>query len=214
MRDYILKTQAEDVFLYNTRVTGIAKTANGDIELTGSNGYKETFTHVISTMPLPVLRTCNLDQADLTPMQSNALRQLDYGPSIKIGIQFQTAWWTKWKDSRGKPLNIVGGQSFTDSMLRTIVYPSFGVDVPNGSTTTLIASYCWTGDSERFGALIADLNSQEDKEKSQAAYEFLKDFVLRELAKIHDVSQKDLCDDFREMHAWSWSNHPYTMGKL
>ncbi|KAG2741258.1 hypothetical protein P692DRAFT_201894116 [Suillus brevipes Sb2] len=33
------------------------------------------------------------NQADLSPKQSNALRTLNYGPSVKIGMQFRTAWW-------------------------------------------------------------------------------------------------------------------------
>ena len=100
------------------------------------------FTHVISTIPLPVLRTIDLSAAGL---QSNALRELNYGPSIKVGIQFKAWWFTKFQ--------IIGGQSYTDRLIRTIVYPSFG-DVQDEKTTTLIASYCWTEDASRMGALI------------------------------------------------------------
>ena len=85
------------------------------------------YSHVISTIPLPVVCTVNLTQAGLSIMQSNALRQLQYGPSIKIGIQFTEPWWTSGADEDGKPIGVVGGQSFTDPPFRTVVYPSYGL---------------------------------------------------------------------------------------
>ncbi|KDR80293.1 hypothetical protein GALMADRAFT_242628 [Galerina marginata CBS 339.88] len=159
-----------------------------------NNCATQQFTHVVSTIPLPVLRTVDLDAAGLDPMQSNALRQLNYGPAIKVGLQFKEAWWfTKFQ--------IVGGQSFTDRPIRTIVYPSFG-DVENGMTTTLIASYCWTEDASRMGALIDDKDGDEQ----------LKDLVLRDLADIHDLTVDYLREQLIECKAWSWSHNPYTMG--
>lgn len=176
-------------------------TPSGDMQVTANGiNYSKTFSHVISTVPLPVLRTMDLSGADLTPMQSNALRQLNYGPSIKVGMQFQTAWWTTATNRNGEKLNIIGGQSYTDTMLRTIVYPSFG-DVQNAQTTTLIATYCWTEDSERFGGLI----NNDDR--------FLQDLVLRELATIHDLDIEFLRSQLIGMHPWSWPHDPYSMGK-
>jgi len=127
-------------------------------------------------------------------MQSNALRQLNYGPSVKVGLQFKEAWWfTKFQ--------IVGGQSYTDRPIRTIVYPSFG-DVKDGKTTTLIASYCWTEDASRLGALIDDKDGDGR----------LKELVLKDLADIHDVTVDYLREQLIECKAWSWSHNPYTMG--
>jgi monoamine oxidase len=111
------------------------------MEVTTDYQDKAQVSHVISTIPLPVLRTIDLTEAGLNPMQSNALRQLNYGPSVKLGMQFKTAWWTLADNSKGERLNIIGGQTYTDSHLRTVVYPSFG-DAEARKTTTLIASYC------------------------------------------------------------------------
>ena len=190
---------------FDSRVTAIALNGDSGLDVTtidantGQTGHRQ-FSHVISTIPLPVLRTIDLNEADLTPMQANALRELNYGPSVKIGLQFKTAWWTTGYNKYNKPLNIVGGQSYTDRPLRTVVYPSFG-NVQAGKTTTLIASYCWTEDATRMGALI----DSDDKT--------LLDLVLRELAHIHDVEVDFLRRELIDYKAWNWSHDPYTMGK-
>jgi monoamine oxidase len=130
-------------------------------------------------------------------MQKNALRKLQYGPSIKVGVRFQSAWWT---DRFG----IVGGQSFTDLPIRTIVYPSYGVDSGTPSTV-LIASYCWTNDAERLGALISTGKTEY--------IEQLKELVLRNLAEVHNVTYSFLLSEYSGIHAWDWNYDPLTMGK-
>ncbi|KAG8740117.1 hypothetical protein FRC10_004746 [Ceratobasidium sp. 414] len=198
MATYIRSRNPSAITL-NSRVTSIALNDLG-IEIATSNADRHQFSHVISTIPLTVLRAIDLKKAGLSPMQANALRELNYGPSVKIGLQFSTAWWTTGVDLDGKPLNIVGGQSYTDRPLRTVVYPSFG-NVKAGATTTLIASYCWTEDAERLGALI----DKDDK--------VVLDLVLRELADIHNVSVDFLRSQLIEYKGWSWSHDPYTMGE-
>lgn len=162
-----------------------------------------SYSHVVSTLPLPVIRIVDTKDAGISIRQSNALRQLTYGPSIKIGMQFRTAWWTSATNASGQKLNIVGGQSYTDSPLRTVVYPSFG-DVKEGKTTTLIASYCWTDDAERMSALCSSTR-QEDRQ-------VLTEMVLRELAEIHGLTVAFLRQQLIDIFPWSWSQDPYTMG--
>ncbi|KAH7332676.1 flavin-containing amine oxidoreductase-domain containing protein [Rhizoctonia solani] len=199
MRDYIVsRPDGSNRIVYNSRVTSIALN-DKSMQVVANNTDQYEFSHVISTIPLPVLRVMDLSKAELAPLQSNAIRELNYGPSIKIGLQFRSAWWTTGRDRNNRPLNIVGGQTYTDRPLRTVVYPSFG-NIQAGETTTLIASYCWTEDAERLGALI-------DKDD-----ETLKTIVLKELAEIHNVSQEFLRGQLIGYHAWSWSHDPYTMG--
>ncbi|KAI5990285.1 hypothetical protein F5J12DRAFT_727696 [Pisolithus orientalis] len=127
--------------------------------------------------------------------QKNALRQLQYGPSVKIAIRFKEPWWTT-------KLNIVGGQSFTDLPIRTIVYPSHGVGTDTPSTV-LIASYCWTTDAERLGSLaMAGQN------------EVLKELVLCNLASAHGdpITYEFLCNQFLDMHVKDWTYDVQTMG--
>lgn len=201
MRDYLISQKGSDIFTYNTRIRTISMAnANTAIHVAGDSGYTNTFDHVISTIPLPVMRTIDLTEAGLSPMQSNALRQLTYGEAVKIGIQFKSAWWTTATNNKGVPLDIVGGQSYTDSMLRKVIYPSFG-DVGQGKTTTLIATYCWDQDAARYGALI---NAGDDQ--------WLQEFTLKELARLHNLEFSFLKDQFMEMHAWSWYHDPLTMG--
>ncbi|KAH7922347.1 amine oxidase [Leucogyrophana mollusca] len=202
MADYI-QSRNSTAITFNSRVTSIAlrdDDSGMDVVTTGSDAVTtHQFSHVISTIPLPVLRTIDITRVGLSPMQSNALRQLNYGPSIKIGMQFKTAWWTTATDRSGRPLNIVGGQSYTDRPLRTIVYPSFG-NVQAGKTTTLIASYCWTEDAIRMGALIGNDDS------------IMVDFVLKELADIHNLDEQFLRDQLLNYKGWNWAHDPLTMG--
>ena len=200
MAKYI-RIRKRDSIVLNRRVTRIGLTNDRTaIEVVTNGQDRYLFSHVISSIPLPVMRTIDLSEAELTPMQSSAIRQLNYGPSIKIGMQFLTAWWTTALDKDGRPLNIIGGQTYTDTPLRTVVYPSFG-DVKGGKTTTLIASYCWTEDAERLGTLIGNGD------------EVLVELVLRELASIHNVTIEFLRGQLIDTFAWNWSRDPYTMGR-
>ncbi|KAI6100915.1 amine oxidase [Pisolithus croceorrhizus] len=156
---------------------------------------QRVYSHVISTIPLPVLRTIDMTDAGLNVKQKNALRQFEYGPSVKIAIRFKEPWWTT-------KLDIVGGQSFTDLPIRTIVYPSYGVD-SNTPSTVLIASYCWTTDAERLSSL-----AMPDKT------EVLKGLVLRNLAEAHGspITYEFLQDQFVDMNVKDWSHDAHTMG--
>ncbi|KIJ44562.1 hypothetical protein M422DRAFT_47293 [Sphaerobolus stellatus SS14] len=100
---------------FNTRNTGIHKTDGGMlVETANSSSPSKKYDHVISTLSIPVLRTLDLKDAGLTVKQSTALRQLQYGPSIKIGMRFSTNWWNQ------SPVNIFGGQSFTDQRMGSL----------------------------------------------------------------------------------------------
>ncbi|KAI5990300.1 hypothetical protein F5J12DRAFT_863110 [Pisolithus orientalis] len=165
------------------------------------NSESRVYSHVISTLPLPVLRTIDMGGAEMNTMQKNALRQLQYGPSVKIAILFREPWWTT-------KLGIVGGQSFTDLPIRTIVYPSYGVD-SNAKSRVLMASYCWTSDADR----LSSLASPEQKDR-------LKELVLRNLAEAHEhagppgvrITYDFLQDQFLDMHVKDWSHDPHAMG--
>lgn len=139
-----------------------AVTVDVSVAQTGG-GYKvesKTYDHVVSSLPLTTMRTLNIDDARLDFDQKLALRTLQYGPSIKIGIKFKSNWWTTWKDNDGVPLDIIGGQSYSDRSVRTVVYPSYGLKT---NTNVLIASYCWTHDAARLGALINAGQEADDR---------------------------------------------------
>ena len=198
---------AGGVITLNAPVTSIALT-NPDYENSTMTvvaaGQKHIYSHVISTIPMPNLRAIDLTGSKLDVVQANALRASDYGPSIKIGIRFNETWWTNGYDRDGNLFNIVGGQSFTDLPIRTVVYPSYGVysDTPS---TTLIASYCWTYDAERLGALIGTGQQQYEDQ--------LKALVLADLATVHNVDVSYLDTRFLEMYSWDWNHNPLTGGE-
>ncbi|KAL4266201.1 FAD/NAD(P)-binding domain superfamily protein [Pleurotus pulmonarius] len=198
-----LETRGNGSIALNSRVTGAALNADHSlVEVSIEGKPPKSYPHVISTLPLPCLRTIDLTQCKLNHRQTNALRQLTYGPSIKVGIKFRTAWWSTMKDKDGNPLDIVGGQSATDRPSRTIVYPSQGL--PKTPSTVLIASYCWTSDAERLGALIDTRAEGYDNQ--------LKELVLRDLAVVHNLDISVLEGEFENMHAWDWSQSRWTMG--
>lgn len=83
------------------------------------------FAAVISTVTLSCLSVMDLTGCNIPGGNNDnysqwaAMRQLQYGPSIKIGIKFTTPWWASLPGG-----SIMGGQSYTDLPIRTM-YASF-----------------------------------------------------------------------------------------
>ncbi|KAG8793838.1 hypothetical protein FRC12_001468 [Ceratobasidium sp. 428] len=153
------------------------------------------YSHVIFAIPPPCIRMIDISTCELDFAQRQALRELQLAPSSKVGIKFKTAW---WKDPR---VGITqGGQSTTDRVVRTIVYPSHG----NFTSTTLIASYSWTQDSSAIGALM--------QSKDSPAYERLKQVILADLAYVHDYPLNELEKQFEDMYPFDWMHNPFSMG--
>ncbi|KDN47263.1 hypothetical protein RSAG8_03742, partial [Rhizoctonia solani AG-8 WAC10335] len=150
-------------------------------EETGSSRvshFSEKYSHVIFALPPPCLRTIDLSTCRLDYEQRNALRQVSAGN--------QYPW----------------GQSTTDRMARTIVYPSYG----NGECTALIASYSWTQDAVALGSWIQGHDIP--------AKQRLKELILEDLAYVHkgQISLEELHCEFEDMFPWDWTNHPDSMG--
>ncbi|KAI6106546.1 hypothetical protein EDD16DRAFT_1523887 [Pisolithus croceorrhizus] len=181
-------TAAGDKYIITVPGAGVAAWVSPELE-------PRVYSHVISTLPLPVLRTIDMSDAGMNVMQTNALRQLQYGPSVKTAILFKEAWWTD-------KLGIVGGQSFTDLPIRTIVYPSYGAG-PLAASRVLIASYCWTSDAERLSSLATP---QE--------IGVLTELVLRNLADVHGppITREFLRSQFVDIHVKDWTRDAQTMG--
>ncbi|KAF8888784.1 hypothetical protein BD779DRAFT_1672118 [Infundibulicybe gibba] len=174
-----------------SRVTGISFDRDRGVVDVGvcQEGNAETavesFEDVISTLPIPCLRTLNSQKSGISVAQANALRQITYTPAVKIGMRFKSAWWTTMN-------NISGGQSYTDRPVRNIVYPSCG----DGKSNTLIAGYCQKEDAQRLGAFMGT-GKQEFEDQ-------IKEIVIRDLALVHDVSEDFLNSQYEEHFAWNW----------
>jgi len=163
----------------------------------------QSYSAVISTVPLPRLSVMDLSGVDINAnyAQWSAIRELQYGPSIKVGIKFTTPWW-----ETELPKKIHGGQSFTDRPLRTIVYPSYPANAaPENMSKVLIASYCWTQDAERLGALMNGDGTARPE---------LIDLIFRDLAEVHGVTVEWLLQFYTpgDYFAWDWLHDPLTMG--
>ncbi|KAF8636268.1 hypothetical protein AX16_011038 [Volvariella volvacea WC 439] len=191
------------------RVTAIKETDNGQsLTVTFDSSHsprpyhskiRKKYSQVISTMSLACLRMVDLDELYLSYGQRNAIRQLTYTPSIKIGIQFRTAWWEK--------LGIVGGQSSTDRPIRDVVYPSYGPDDSHpGSerSNCIIASYNGMQDSQRLGGLMNGRDSPGEK--------VMLDLVMRDLAAVHQVDVEMLWDEFEDYFPWDFYRDEFQLG--
>lgn len=158
------------------------------------------YSNVISTLSMGCLRMVDLDQIYLSYGQRNAIRELNYTPSIKIGIQFKSAWWEK--------LGIVGGQSSTDRPIRDVVYPSYGPDAShpnNQKSNVMIASYNGMQDSQRLGGLMKGRDSPEEK--------VLLDLVMRDLAAVHKRSVEELWNEFEDYFPWDFYRDEFQLGQ-
>jgi len=165
----------------------------------GQNQVEKKYSNVISTMSLGCLRMVDLDELYLSTGQYSAIRELMYTPSIKIGIQFKTAWWEK--------LGIVGGQSSTDRPIRDVVYPSYGPDPSHpGSqkSNCMIASYNGMQDSQRLGGLMKGRDTPEEK--------ILLDLVMRDLAAVHKVNVDDLWREYEDYYPWDFHKDQFQLG--
>ncbi|KAJ2916960.1 hypothetical protein MD484_g3434, partial [Candolleomyces efflorescens] len=187
---------------YNKRVTSITPTEDGKpISVTYSSGGASASTkydYVISTIPLPALRFVDLDGCNLSYAQLEGMRTLRYDSSCKVGIRFSSRWWQTLSTG-----SIQGGQTKTDRVVRTVVFPSYGVDDPN-TDAVMIASYTWSQDAARVGGLMNGRSSAEE--------EFLIDNILKDLAALHEVTFEFLKNEMLDWCAWDWYSDPFTLG--
>ena len=111
-----LSKKAQDEALFERTVTGISR--EKDIMRVSINGVQSAreYSAVVSTVPMPRLSLMDLTGVSIHDnyTQWGAIRGLQYGPAIKIGVKFSSPWW----ETLPKPIR--GGQSYTDLLLRTM----------------------------------------------------------------------------------------------
>jgi monoamine oxidase len=116
---------------------------------TEAGRYSETAEYAICTIPFSVLRQVEL----LTPFtreKQKAVRQLNYAASTKILFQVRERIWERE--------GIFGGAACTDLPVRRLNYPT-----PDPSTErgVLLASYTWSQDAARWGAMDEETRLEE-----------------------------------------------------
>ncbi|RIB19895.1 flavin-containing amine oxidoreductase-domain containing protein [Gigaspora rosea] len=171
---------------YNSEVYKLEKRNDGKIEVfwkNNGNMVSEIFDRVIVAVPLGVVRHWDLPLT-LSYGKRSAIREMDYVLPEKIFLQFKSRFWEKPPSETGanpttSDVGIVGGSSFTDLTIRTIVYPSYYVNISADKPGILLVSYSWSRDAlvfgqfseeERFELALKDLATIHGKENNKAKY--------------------------------------------
>ena len=189
---------------YSTRIVAISQITphSPQVTLTTAAGSSLTYSHVINTAPLGALQSMDLSTLSLPSSTSSAIRMVNYDAALKIGIRFKSRW---WQEKLTPP--ILGGQSATDLPLRTVVYPSHGIHVPNAAAV-LIASYTWGQDASRLSAFLHSANNSP----SNSSEQLLIDQTLGSLATLHDLPLSFLREQYLSHHAYSWYDSSTSIG--
>jgi len=153
----------------------------------------------------------DLDGCKLDYAQKMALRSLNYGPAVKVGIKFKTRWW------QDPSFQEQGGLSLTDRQSRTLVYPSYRTEGPADVPGVVIATYNWNQDAFRYGSLVErkDWNqaSNLDTRTTIPAWEdFLLTQIFNDLARFHGRTPLWYRNEMLDYYAFNWYHNPYTFG--
>eukprot|EP01116_Phalansterium_solitarium_P004081 TRINITY_DN1497_c0_g1_i1.p1 TRINITY_DN1497_c0_g1~~TRINITY_DN1497_c0_g1_i1.p1 ORF type:complete len:1327 (+),score=572.62 TRINITY_DN1497_c0_g1_i1:120-4100(+) len=189
----------KDNIEFNHRVTAIKTTGFGaNFVIHGTQGgeawQSEQFTNVIVAVPFGVVRQWDLP-AGLSPSKHRAIRDLAYSSSAKIIIPCKKRFW----QDPSNPAD-VGGQSYTDLSVRTVVYPSSRGHPED--PVALIASYTWARDAAHWIPV-----SQEDALRRAKA-----DLALLWPTDFDGTPADDKNRYFDGGALWSWDTKPEVGG--
>ncbi|KAG4417758.1 hypothetical protein IFR04_009127 [Cadophora malorum] len=177
------------------RVTAIRPGAGTSLDVVINGTEVRNYAHVINTVPLGVMQMMDLTELKLDYTKRLAIRKLSYDPAGKIGMTFKSRWW------ESLTLPFVGGQSFSDLPIRRCVYPSYGLNTTDAAGA-MIASYTWGQDSSRLGAYYEAPESRAH----------IINATLRELARMNNVTEDFLNEQFVEAHLYNWYAHEASIG--
>lgn len=182
---------------------------------TQNGGPPQEYDAVFCTTSMPCIERMDISELGLPDKILTGIRSLHYDNSAKVAIKFSRAWWLPL-------LKVPGGVSATDLPISNIVYPSF--DIAEGEPAVLLASYSWSQDAIRMGALFDNpapggrrgTKSESDKPDVDAPVVVQ---VLKNLAQAwskadteHRPSYEQLRKMYVDHHAFSWDHDPYTGG--
>jgi monoamine oxidase len=130
---------------------------------TEAGRFSETADYAICTIPFSVLRTVEA----ITPFsreKQKAIRQLNYAASTKILFQVRERIWEED--------GIVGGATCTDLAIRRLNYPTPDPTTPRG---VLLASYTWSQDAARWGAMDEETRLEQALEDVSRIHPRIRD---------------------------------------
>jgi monoamine oxidase len=146
-----------------------------------------TADECILTVPFVLLRHMEISGLDVEKWFT--IRNVYYGRSHKIFMQFSRRWWAD-------DYAITHGVTVTDLAIRNVVYTPAGQD-PSIDKGVIIASYAWEQDSMAYSML------DETQRVAQA---------LQDLAKIHPEAAQTF--EFGISHDWALDRHGGGIGPL
>ena len=167
---------------------------------------RKSYHGVFNSAPLGAQQHMKLEGLNLNWPTKQAIRNLGYGASCKIGIRFNKLWWI----TRGIEK---GGVAKTDLPIRACVYPSYNLYDPTDKAGVLLASYTWSAEAGKIGALI--------NRDSPAAEEQLKHLLFHDLAMLHaktgdqdDYNKlyEEISTSYLDHYAYNWYNDPRSVG--
>jgi monoamine oxidase len=149
------------------------KTAAGRFSVTGD--------YAVCTLPFSVLRHIEI-MKPFSHDKQRAIRQLNYAASTKVLFQVRRRFW----EDEG----IYGGATVTDLPIRRMNYPTPDPDNERG---ILLASYTWSQDAARWGAMDNEARIEE---------------ALEDVERIHPGAMQEF--ECGASHAWY--EDPYAAG--
>ena len=187
--DMIAKAFAHEIpgcIRFNSKVTAIHQSAQSvtvRYEDTSAPGktLEAKADWCVCTIPLSVLS--QIDMQVGSPMR-NAIDSVAYSSSVKTGLQFRRRF---WEQDEG----IYGGLSHTDLPIRTLAYPSYGMNTDGPGV--MYGAFM-------FGAYSYEMSGMSAKERVRKAVEYG--------AQIHPQYR----DEFQNGVSVAWHRVPYSMG--
>jgi len=187
--DMIAKTFAQqipkDAIRFNTRVTAVQQdeksaTVRYVDRLTGAKGERKA-DYVVCTIPPSVLSQVELQVG--TPMRQ-AIDAVPYSTAIKTALEFKRRFWEQ-DDA------IYGGLSHTDLPIRTIGYPSYGLN--SDGPGMLYGAFM-------FGSYSYEMSGLPAKERVR-------------LARVYgEQIHPQYASEFRNGVSVAWHRQPFSMG--
>jgi len=174
---------------FRQKLTRIMRQGSGAVTLTSIHTNTGESTEIdadaaIITIPFTLLNFVEvLPHNTLSYSKWQAIHQLHYVASTKIGLQFRTRFWERD--------GIFGGQGITDLPIRFSYYPSHGFGEQGG---VILASYTWEDDTLPWDCL-------SHAERVQQA--------LENLARIHG---DQVYREFVAGTSYSWAQSPFSGG--
>ena len=177
-----------DRIRFRTAVREIRRTAEGGVRLVMADALeggreREVLGDLcVCTLPLAVLAKI---PADFSPVVADAVKQVPYLATGKIGLQFRRRFWEE--DDR-----IMGGISWTDQNITQLLYPNYGYLSPGPAV--LVGYYHFADDAAEVGRL-----TPAERERH----------ALTQGAKIHPQYPQEF--DGRSFSV-AWQNVPQNLG--